>query len=84
MYPSHWLAVGANVTTGCVSDMVIANVVASSPPTAITMSTSDYFAQYQTITVNAAPDGNYVYQLDNGDFQSSNVFTNVAAGEHKK
>lgn len=72
-----------NKTTSCISAIVNATVVTSSPPTSIEITTSDYFAQYQTITVAATPSGNYVYQIDNGTFQTTNVFNNVSSGEHK-
>ncbi|MGH2665205.1 T9SS type B sorting domain-containing protein [Flavobacterium sp.] len=71
-----------NVSTGCRSLRVDTTVGTSSPPQAITVTTSNYFAEVQTITINATPSGNYEYELDNGGFQSSNVFTNVGSGEH--
>ena len=43
--------------------------------------TGDYF-QSQTITVSVFGDGPYQYQLDNGLFQDSPVFTNVIQGSH--
>ena len=50
--------------------------------TSISLTTSGAFAENQTITVFAASAGSYLYQMDNGDFQQSNVFENVAAGTH--
>lgn len=35
-----------------------------------------------TVTVTAAGSTNFTYNIDGGTFQSSNVFTNVAAGAH--
>ncbi|WP_395046308.1 choice-of-anchor L domain-containing protein [Flavobacterium sp.] len=45
---------------------------------------SDAFENPTYITVNVlgAGSGNYEYQLDNGPYQSSNVFYNVTPGEH--
>ena len=42
--------------------------------------TSEYFADNQTITVTVSPVGEYEYQIENGSYQSSNVFTNVTSG----
>ena len=57
-------------------------IVPSLPPSGIVATPSDYFAEVQTITVTVTPTGNYEYQIDNGGFQSSNIFTNVGAGLH--
>ena len=59
-----------------------APIIKSSPPNTITAITSTYFADIQTITVNASPNGDYEYQIDNGNYQDSNVFQNVAPGNH--
>ncbi|WP_395056082.1 choice-of-anchor L domain-containing protein [Flavobacterium sp.] len=50
----------------------------------ITFDYSDAFENPTYITVNVlgAGSGNYEYQLDNGSYQSSNIFYNVTAGEH--
>ncbi|MFT3793487.1 choice-of-anchor L domain-containing protein [Flavobacterium sp.] len=82
MAPGVYGVRATNVTTGCVSAIVQANVAMSSPPLAVVVSTSDYFADNQMITVNVAPVGVYEYQLDNGAFQSSNVFQNLPSGHH--
>lgn len=75
--------VQATDAINCPSVIVSAAVVGESAPQAITsITTSDYFAEVQTITVNVTPAGNYEYQVDNGSFQSSNVFTNVGSGSH--
>ena len=42
--------------------------------------TASSFAQ--TVTVNATGNGVYQYQIDNEPFQNSNVFENVAIGNH--
>ena len=73
-----------NTATTC-SSAIISGVVGtlSAPQSYISIPTSNYFANVQTITVNVAPaGGNYEYQIDNGGFQSSNVFTNVGSGTH--
>ncbi len=43
---------------------------------------TNYFDENQIITVLATDPGNYLYQLDYGPLQQSNVFQNVSAGTH--
>ena len=50
--------------------------------TSIEYTTTGAFTENQTITVLAFDNGNYLYQLDNGNFQTNNVFTNVSSGTH--
>ncbi len=71
-----------NINTGC-SDSATANVLLSPTPEQIQVDVSDYFSDLSTITTHVSPQGDYQYQLDNGAYQSSNVFTNIAAGPHK-
>lgn len=70
-------------TKGCVSVVKTVSVLKSS--IAITgYSITQDFDDNQIITI--IPDGygdNYVYQLDNGLFQESNVFANVSSGNHQ-
>lgn len=40
------------------------------------------FTDNQTVTVIATNPGNYLYQLDSGSFQTSNIFQNVNPGIH--
>lgn len=72
---------------GCTSDIVPFTVIESSKPASVTFSTSGWFTDNQTITVNAVPfvgDGsNFLYSLDGGSPQSSNVFNNVSSGLHE-
>jgi gliding motility-associated-like protein len=48
----------------------------------LTFVTSNYFADILSIEVTATPAGNYEYQLDGGQYQTSNVFTGVTPGTH--
>lgn len=48
----------------------------------LTYTTSGAFSENQIVTILALESGNYLYQLDNGPFQQSNVFSNVSAGSH--
>lgn len=72
---------------GCTSDIVPFTIIESSKPASVTFSTSGWFTDNQTITVNAIPfvgDGsNFLYSLDGGSPQSSNVFNNVSSGLHE-
>lgn len=72
---------------GCTSDSVPFTVIESSKPASVTFTTSGWFTDNQTITVNAVPfigDGsNFLYSLDGGSPQSSNVFNNVSSGLHE-
>ncbi|WP_395047058.1 T9SS type B sorting domain-containing protein, partial [Flavobacterium sp.] len=66
----------------CESPRAVITVNVSVPPATVVATPSDYFADLQTITVSVTPIGIYEYQIDNGAFQNSNVFTNVGAGQH--
>lgn len=70
-------------TKGCVS--LVKTVSALPSSIAITGYTvTQDFDDNQTITV--IPDGygdNYIYQIDGGLFQESNIFTNVSSGNHE-
>ncbi len=50
--------------------------------TSIEYTTTGAFTENQIVTVLAFDSGNYLYQLDNGNFQTDNVFTNVSSGSH--
>jgi gliding motility-associated-like protein len=43
---------------------------------------TEAFSESPTITVITSPIGNYLYQLDDGVFQSSSIFKNVNSGLH--
>lgn len=66
----------------CPSLPVSVVISPSLPPLTVVATPSDYFAEVQTITVSVTPAGNYEYQIDNGPFQTSNVFANVGARSH--
>ncbi|ESU25270.1 hypothetical protein FEDK69T_00360 [Flavobacterium enshiense DK69] len=70
-----------NSSTGCNDEFVI-NVDESNPATSATAVVTDYFEDTQAITVTVAGNGSYLYSLDGGAFQDSNVFVNVLPGEH--
>ncbi|MFB9077824.1 choice-of-anchor L domain-containing protein [Flavobacterium procerum] len=57
--------------------------VEKSSPAIATVTVSDEFEDNIDIIVNLTNGfGTYEYQLDDGDFQSSNIFQNVDSGEH--
>ena len=79
--------IATNSITNCpsstIADMVTVNVGATTPATSVTVVQSNYFSGNATLTVNAVGgNGTLLYSLDNGTLQSSNVFTNVSAGNH--
>jgi gliding motility-associated-like protein len=80
--PGIYSIIATNVVTGCASEENF-STVAASEPAEITLEVSNEFTNNQSITVIASGvGGNYVYQLDDGIFQSSNVFFNVIRGFH--
>ncbi|UPQ78562.1 T9SS type B sorting domain-containing protein [Flavobacterium azooxidireducens] len=85
---AYTLTVTNNETEPKCSNTITVNVVQSEQAT-LSYVQSNYFTDNATITIIAngitIPDqgnANYVYSLDNGPFQTSNVFTNVSAGSH--
>jgi gliding motility-associated-like protein len=79
--------IATNWLTGCSSDPLLASatatVTATTPATVMTVVQSEYFSDNATITVNVTGgSGTLLYSIDEGSFQSSNVFTGVSAGEH--
>ena len=56
-------------------------VVNSIPPTIASIDIVD-FSTNNTVTINVNEVGDFEFQLDDGPFQPSNVFSNVVAGEH--
>ncbi len=79
-------SVVATSTSGllCVSQASTFEVVQSGPPVLVGegFTVTGAFSDNQTITVLVEGYGDWEYSLDNGPWQSSNVFTGVAPGEH--
>jgi gliding motility-associated-like protein len=71
-----------DLITGCQSGIASAEVVLMPKPESLVLETSAYFADAQVIYAYVLPLGNYEYQLDDGNFQSSNVFGGVSTGIH--
>jgi gliding motility-associated-like protein len=75
--------IATNSITNCVSDIVSANVTATTPASSFTITQSAYFTGNAILTVNVTGgSGTLMYSLDEGTLQASNVFTNVSAGLH--
>ena len=70
------------VTNVCTSDAATATVEAFQGADQATYTVSNYFEENQKITITVVGQGSYLYSLDGGAFQTSNVFSNVPTGEH--
>ncbi len=70
-----------NTTTGCEAISDIAVISESFVAESVSAHVSNNLDS-GTITVVVQGTGNYLYQLDNGNFQEENVFTNVLPGNH--
>jgi gliding motility-associated-like protein len=74
--------IATNSFTGCVSNAVQANITATYA--AQTLSTYGYeaFTDNPMVIVDVNGPGSFMYQLDHGPIQYSNVFYNVSSGIH--
>jgi gliding motility-associated-like protein len=79
--PGTYTLVATSRATGCASEPVNV-VVTPSEPAEITYTVDDEFQDLQSITVTATGEGDYEYQLDNGNFQDSPTFEDVTSGMH--
>jgi len=81
-----YTVVMTNTVTGCQNASASFDVIQSGQA-AVATGTIGYvvtnaFSDLQTITVNVTGYGSYVFSLDDGPRQISNVFENVPLGEH--
>lgn len=75
--------IATNNSTGCIADEVFATVSESIQGESLIISQSGTFSDNPTITVTVVGgDGPFLYQLDDSNFQSSNVFSSVSSGFH--
>lgn len=75
--------IATNIITGCISDEVFATVSESIQGESLIINQSGTFSDNPTISVTVVGgDGPFLYQLDNSDFQTSNVFFPVSPGFH--
>ena len=71
-----------NTATGCTQEQTV-TVGETNPAEDATATVSNYFAETQTITVTVVGGtGPFIYSLDGGEFQNSNVFPYVLPGVH--
>jgi len=77
----YTVSIASTVTPGC-SNVLIIDVAESNPAQSATAYVSNYFEDSQSITVSVVGNGSYLYSLDGGPFQTSNVFPNVLPGVH--
>ncbi|MFT3796661.1 T9SS type B sorting domain-containing protein [Flavobacterium sp.] len=71
-----------NAATGCISYAATAVVTETEVAEIALIEGTEAFAQNPVIVVTVLGSGNYEYQIDNGAFQTSNVFANLNMGEH--
>jgi gliding motility-associated-like protein len=75
--------VATQLISGCVSDIVTAEVSESVQGESLIINQTEAFSDYPNIVVTVVGgDGPFLYQLDNSAFQSSNTFYNVSSGTH--
>jgi gliding motility-associated-like protein len=80
--PGSYGLVVTSQPDNCVSEMTVSVVTPYYAPQRIITTSSEYFTNGQTITVEVVPPGDYEYQLNDGVFQSSNVFNNLPSGTY--
>jgi gliding motility-associated-like protein len=79
----NYSVIATNNATGCKSDAVFGTISQSIQGESLIIIQSETFSDNPRITVSVVGgDGPFLYQLDNSDFQSSNVFLSVSAGIH--
>jgi gliding motility-associated-like protein len=71
-----------NIATTCKSMLIPALVESSDAASTATYAVSNYFEDNQSIILSVVGSGIYLYSLDGGPFQESNIFSSVPAGEH--
>lgn len=57
-------------------------ITGSNKATIVSVDTSDWDSYNNSVSVSVTGFGNYLYSIDNFNFQTSNVFTNLAAGSY--
>ncbi|WP_284652637.1 T9SS type B sorting domain-containing protein [Flavobacterium terrisoli] len=75
--------IATHLVSGCVSDLAFAEITESSQGESLIIDQSSAFSDNPRIVVTVVGgDGPFLYQLDGGEFQSSNIFTDVSSGTH--
>jgi gliding motility-associated-like protein len=78
---SLYQIIATNRVTGCIITIDV-NVFANPPATAIAYVTEDFSDQQEIVVAVTGGLGDFLYQLDYGPFQQSNVFFNSIGGDH--
>ncbi|MDW5288820.1 choice-of-anchor L domain-containing protein [Formosa sp. PL04] len=71
--------------TGCniVKQLILVPIINPNGTTLNVTTTSTFLSSSNAITVSVTGgSGDYLYSLDNGEYQSSNIFNNVTIGQH--
>ncbi|KAB1154294.1 T9SS type B sorting domain-containing protein [Flavobacterium luteum] len=72
-----------NKLTGCTSKEVFATISETFPANSYTIEQTTAFTESATITITVNGDLNeYLYKIDNGAWQNSNVFSGISSGLH--
>lgn len=79
--PGNYTLIVKRNSTGCTAAPVTVTIRPSEPGV-VTYTQTANFSDNPSVTIHAEGSGNYVYQLDNGNFQTSNVFNNLSSGTH--
>ena len=79
--PSLYTVVATNKLTGCSSPKIPASVIASEDAI-LSYKMPDEFTIHPNLTIIADGIGDYEYQLENGSFQDSPVFNDLASGTY--
>jgi gliding motility-associated-like protein len=81
--PGVYTVVATNISTGCDSQIATATVTESFPGLGIAAQVINQFSDDAGVIVNVnSGTGPFVYQLDNGPPQESNLFLPVSSGSH--
>ncbi|WP_139294445.1 T9SS type B sorting domain-containing protein, partial [Microcystis aeruginosa] len=75
-----YTVVATNIATGCQGEA--SATIIESERAQVTVTTTNAFSDNQSIIVTATGVGTYVYQLNDGPFQESNIFTNLQGGTY--
>ncbi|MFD0985118.1 T9SS type B sorting domain-containing protein, partial [Flavobacterium myungsuense] len=72
-----------NKLTGCTSKEVFATMTETFPANSYSIEQTAAFTENATVTITVNGDINeYLYRLDDGEWQSSNVFSGISSGLH--
>ncbi|ESU22293.1 hypothetical protein FEDK69T_22760 [Flavobacterium enshiense DK69] len=72
----------SSMATACVATASV-NVVESSPAQSASATHHEQFDGNYTVVVTTNEIGNYLYQIDGGELQTSNTFSDITFGQHE-